>query len=92
VLASGLCVLDSTELVYRGILEGALVLLYQGGSILPVSCTGLVECLVDLIILLGLSLSVADLVLGGQNICNTSKLGCEVVDCLIDLNRRIKGY
>jgi hypothetical protein len=92
VPASGLCVLDSTELVYRGILEGVLVLLCQGGSILPVSCIGLVECLMDLIILLGLSLSVADLMSGGQNVCDTSKLGCEVVDCLVDLNRRIKGY
>jgi hypothetical protein len=35
--ASGLCVLDSTELVYIGILEGVLVQLYQGGSILLAS-------------------------------------------------------
>jgi hypothetical protein len=69
-----------------------LVLLCQGDSILPVSYIGLVECLVDLIILLGLSLSVADLILGDQNVYNTSKLGYKVVDCLIDLNRRIKGY
>jgi hypothetical protein len=46
---------------------------------------------VDLIILLGLPLPVADLVPGDQNICNTSKLSCKVVDCLIDLGRGIKG-
>jgi hypothetical protein len=47
---------------------------------------------VDLIILSGLPLSVADLVPGGQNVCDTSKLGCKVVDSLIDLSRGIKGY
>jgi hypothetical protein len=79
-------------LVYRGILERVLVLLYQGGSILLVSYIGLVECLIDLIILLGLSLSIADLILGDQNIYNTSKLGYKVIDYLINLNRRIKEY
>jgi hypothetical protein len=79
-------------LVYRGILEEVLVLLYQGGSVLLVSYIGLVECLIDLIILSGLSLSIADLMPGDRNICDTSKLGYKIVDCLIDLNKRIKGY
>jgi hypothetical protein len=59
---------------------------------LPASYTGLVECLIDLIILPGLFLSIADLVLGDRNVRNTSKLGYKVIDCLVDLNRRIEGY
>jgi hypothetical protein len=47
---------------------------------------------VDLIIPPGLPLPVADLVPGGQNVYDTSELGCKVVDCLVNLGRGIKGY
>jgi hypothetical protein len=63
VLAISLSIPYNPKLVSRGFLEGSLVRLSQGGSVLLVSRTGLVEGLIDFTILLGFSVSLAGLLL-----------------------------
>ena len=67
------------------------VRLCQGGSVSPACRAGLVESLVDFVILPGFSMSLAGFSLWGRSVSDSGKLRCEVFDSYVDLGRGVKG-